>query len=107
MIVVVMVSAGSSNPMTIVCVPGVSGCRSVTQPCATNWPWAPSRLPEEVVCREDDVHELRLDHGARHRYAVDGDGRFFLRVVHTRTFPELGFSGPEVKVVPGERAALP
>ena len=32
--------------MTIVCVPGVSGCKSVTQPCATDRPCVPGGRPK-------------------------------------------------------------
>ena len=70
--------------MTIVCVPGVSGCRSVTQPCATDRPVVPARQPENVVRGQDDVQQGCLHLGHRHGLAVDGDGGRYLHVALSR-----------------------
>ena len=61
--------------MTIVCVPGVSGCKSATQPAPTDRP-SPGVRPENVVHGQDDVQQWCLHQGHRHGLTVDGDGGY-------------------------------
>ena len=75
--------------MKIVWVPGVSGCRSATQPCATERALRSSRLPEDVVGRQDDVQQGCLNLRDRHGRAVDGNRGSDLRVgsrAHVRSW---------------------
>jgi hypothetical protein len=100
--IVVMVDLPMS--MTIVCVPGVRGCRSATQPCPTDRPCVPGGRPKMLSAGR--TMRSRLDLGHRHGLAVDGDRGRNLHIVLARTDPQLGFSGAEPRVVPVERAAL-
>ena len=60
------------------------------------------RKAEDVVRREDDVHQSRFYFFHRHGVTIDGDRRRGLRVRLLRAGPQLGFGG---SYLPQETAA--
>ena len=61
--------------ITIVWVPGGSGCRSATKPCADGQTFRARWRAEDVVRRQDDLQRGCLHLRQRHGPAVEGDRR--------------------------------